>query len=555
MPTSTPADARPVRSVALVARELGLAEHEWVPYGRDKAKVLLHALEARRDRPDGRLVVVTSITPTPAGDGKTTMTIGLGQALWKLGARAVIALREPSIGPTLGIKGGGTGGGRAQVVPMEDINLHFTGDFHAVTAAHNLLAAAVDSHLHHGNALGIDVRQVLWPRALDVNDRALRHVVIGLGGPRDGVPRESGFLITSASEIMATLCLAADLADLRRRLGRMLVAFAADGKPVVAEALGVTGALAALLRDAVHPNLVQTLEGTPALIHGGPFGNIAHGCNSVVATRMALKLGDLCLTEAGFAADLGAEKFFDIKCRLAGLRPDAAVLVTSARALKYHGGVAIKDVDREDGGALRRGLENLDAHVAIVRQFKVPVLVAINRFHADTEPEHRLIVEHCARLGVRAHVADVFAGGGEGGRDLARGLLDLVASERSNFQHLYALDEPVKAKLETIATRVYGAEGVVYPKRVEQQIARAEALGYGQLPVCVAKTQRSLSDDPALLGRPRGFWITVTDLRISAGAGFLVAITGDITTMPGLPRHPNAEQLDVTPDGTITGLF
>jgi formate--tetrahydrofolate ligase len=548
MPTST-------RPIADIARELGLAAEEWLPYGRDKAKVLLPALRARNGKPDGKLVVVTAITPTPAGDGKTTMTIGLGQALWRVGARPVIALREPSIGPTLGMKGGGTGGGRSQVVPMEDINLHFTGDFHAVTSAHNLLAAAVDNHLHHGNALGMDVRQVLWGRVLDLNDRALRNVVVGLGGRMDGVPREAGFLITSASEIMAALCLAEDLSDLKARLGRMLVALKPDGTAVLADELKVTGAMAALLRDAVHPNLVQTMEGTPALVHGGPFGNIAHGCNSVVATRMALKLGDICLTEAGFATDLGAEKFFDIKCRLAGLRPDAAMIVATARALKYHGGVPLTELGKENVEALVRGLDNLEAHVACVRQFKVPVLVGLNRYPTDTEREYQAVLDRCGTLGVPAYVADVFGRGGEGGEDLARGLLKLLESERSAFAPLYPLDTPVKAKLETIATRIYGADGVDYPKKVDRQIAQAEALGYGRLPVCVAKTQRSLSDDPALLNRPRGFRITINDVRISAGAGFLVALAGDITTMPGLPRKPNAEGVDVTPDGVITGLF
>jgi formate--tetrahydrofolate ligase len=548
MPTST-------RPIADIARELGLAAEEWLPYGRDKAKVLLPALRARSGKPDGKLVVVTAITPTPAGDGKTTMTIGLGQALWRVGARPVIALREPSIGPTLGMKGGGTGGGRSQVVPMEDINLHFTGDFHAVTSAHNLLAAAVDNHLHHGNALGMDVRQVLWGRVLDLNDRALRNVVVGLGGRMDGVPREAAFLITSASEIMAALCLAEDLSDLRARLGRMLVALKPDGTAVLADELKVTGAMAALLRDAVHPNLVQTMEGTPALVHGGPFGNIAHGCNSVVATRMALKLGDICLTEAGFATDLGAEKFFDIKCRLAGLRPDAAMIVATARALKYHGGVPLPELGKENVEALVRGLDNLEAHVGCVRQFKVPVLVGLNRYPTDTEREYQAVLDRCGTLGVPAYVADVFGRGGEGGEDLARGLLKLLESERSAFAPLYPLDAPVKAKLETIATRIYGADGVDYPKKVDRQIAQAEALGYGRLPVCVAKTQRSLSDDPTLLNRPRGFRITINDVRISAGAGFLVALAGDITTMPGLPRKPNAEGVDVTPDGVITGLF
>jgi len=548
MPTST-------RPIADIARELGLATEEWLPYGRDKAKVLLPALHARSATPDGKLVLVTAITPTPPGDGKTTMTIGLGQALARMGQRPVVALREPSIGPTLGMKGGGTGGGRSQVVPMEDINLHFTGDFHAVTSAHNLLAAAVDSHLHHGNALGMDVRQVLWRRVLDVNDRALRNVVVGLGGRMDGVPRETGFLITSASEIMAALCLAEDLSDLRARLGRMVVALKPEGGAVLADELKITGAMAALLRDAVHPNLVQTMEGTPALVHGGPFANIAHGCNSVVATRMALKLGDICLTETGFGTDLGAEKFFDIKCRLAGFRPDAAMIVATARALKYHGGVPGPELGKENLEALVRGLDNLEAHIACVRQFKVPVLVGLNRYPTDTEREHQAVLDRCATLGVPAYVADVFGRGGEGGEDLARGLLKLLDSERSAFAPLYALDAPVKVKLETIATRIYGADGVDYQKKVDRQIAQAEALGYGRLPVCVAKTQRSLSDDPTLLNRPRDFRITINDLGISAGAGFLVALAGDITTMPGLPRKPNAEGVDVTPDGVITGLF
>jgi len=438
---------------------------------------------------------------------------------------------------------------------MEDINLHFTGDFHAVTSAHNLLAAAVDNHLHHGNALGMDVRQVAWKRILDVNDRALRNVVVGLGGRLDGVPREAGVLITSASEIMAALCLAEDLSDLKARLGRMLVALKPDGTAVLADELKVTGAMAALLRDAVHPNLVQTMEGTPALVHGGPFGNIAHGCNSVVATRMALKLGDICLSEAGFATDLGAEKFFDIKCRLTGLQPDAALIVATARALKYHGGVPVPELGKENVEALVRGLDNLEAHVGCIRQFKVPVLIGINRYPTDTEREYQAVLDRCGRLGVQAYVADVFGRGGEGGEDLARGLLKLLETERSAFAPLYPLDAPVKAKLETIAKRIYGADGVEYQKKVDRQIAQAEALGYGRLPVCVAKTQRSLSDDPTLLNRPRGFRITINDLRISAGAGFLVALAGDITTMPGLPRKPNAEGVDVTPGGVITGLF
>ncbi len=556
MPTSIPPprDRSAPRPIAEVAGDLGLAEDEWVPWGRDVAKVAPGALAARRGRPEGKLVVVSSVTPTPAGDGKTTIAIGLAQALCRGGARAVVALREPSIGPTLGLKGGGTGGGRSQVVPMERINLHFTGDLHAIAAAHNLLAAALDNHLHHGNALGIDPRQVLWQRTLDINDRSLRHIVVGLGGRADGVPRESGFLITAASEIMAALCLAEGLPDLRERLGRMIVAFTPAGQPVPAAALGVTGAMTALLRDATDPNLAQTLEGTPALIHGGPFGNIAHGCSSVVATRLALTLGDICLTEAGFGTDLGAEKFFDIKCRAAALIPDAAVLVASVRALKYHGGAPIAALAADNAEALARGLANLDAHVECVRQFGVPLVVALNRYHGDAEREHATVLEHCGRLGVAAHVADVFARGGEGGGELASGLKRLLASEPTRFAPLYPLGQPVPAKLDTIARRVYGADGVIYQPRAERRIAEIEALGYGGLPICVAKTPRSLSDDPARLGRPKGFRITVTDVEISAGAGFLVARTGDVQTMPGLPRRPNAEAVDVAPDGSITGL-
>jgi len=535
------------RAVGEVAREIGLAEDEWIPYGRTKAKIPLAALRTRRNRPDGKLVVVSSITPTPAGEGKTTITVGLGEALWRVGSRAVIALRQPSIGPTLGQKGGGTGGGRAQVVPMEEINLHFTGDFHAVTTAHNLLAAALDNHLYHGNDLGIDPRQVLWRRVMDMNDRALRQVVLGLGGRAQGFPREDGFLITAASEVMALLCLAEDLDDLKARLARMLVAFTFAGKPILAGELGVTGAMAALLRDAIQPNLVQTLEGTPALVHGGPFANIAHGCNSVVATKLALKLGDVCVTEAGFGFDLGAEKFFDIKCRYAGLTPDAVVLVATVRALKYHG-------TGEDLAALERGMANLDKHVEAIRLFRVPLLVAINRLPSDTERELGAVIDHAARLGVKALVADVFARGGEGGVELARHLLDLFARERSQFTPLYDWGLPVREKIALIAGKMYGADGIFYPKPVERLIDRIQDLGFGGLPICMAKTPRSLSDDPELRGRPRDFWVTVNDVRISAGAGFLVPITGDILTMPGLPKHPNAERIDVTHDGAITGL-
>ena len=551
MPSVTPGRPRPITEVAA---SVGLADEELVPYGREIAKVSVRALGARRDAPSGKLVVVSSITPTPPGDGKTTVTIGLGQALWRIGRRAVIALREPSIGPCLGIKGGGTGGGRSQVLPADSINLHFTGDIHAVETAHNLLAACLDNHLYHDNALRIDPRQVLFRRAMDMNDRALREIVLGLGGRFQGYPREEGFLITAASEVMALLCLSEDLMDLKTRLGRILLGFTFDGRPVLAQDLKVTGAMAALLRDAIHPNLVQTLEGTPALVHGGPFANIAHGCNSVIATKLALKLGEICVTEAGFGFDLGAEKFFDIKCGYAGLRPDGVVLVATARALKYHGGVPMSAVDQEDLPAIKRGMANLEKHVEDIHLFGVPVVVALNRFPSDTDAELAAIVEHCAELGVPAVPANVFGEGGAGGEKLAATLMDVLARHPSQFRPLYDWAAPVKAKIHTIATRMYGAERVAYTKRAEGQIAQAETLGYGGLPICMAKTQRSLSDDPTLLGRPRDFTVTVSEVRISAGAGFLVPITGDILTMPGLPRVPSAERIDVGADGRITGL-
>ncbi len=544
-----------MKPIVEIAAGVGLAADELIPYGRYKAKVDVAALAARRDRPDGKLVVVSSITPTPPGDGKTTVTIGLGQGLTRRGRRAVIALREPSIGPCLGIKGGGTGGGQSQVVPADEINLHFTGDIHAVGSAHNLLAACLDNHLFHDNVLRIDPRQILFRRAIDMNDRALRQTVLGLGGRLQGYPREEGFLITAASEVMALLCLAEDLGDLKTRLGRILLAFTFDGRPVQAADLKVTGAMAALLRDAIHPNLVQTLEGSPALVHGGPFANIAHGCNSVLATRLALKLGEICVTEAGFGFDLGAEKFFDIKCGYAGLRPDAVVLVATARALKYHGGVPMSAVDREDLLAIKAGMANLEKHVEDIRLFGVPLVVALNRFPSDTDRELAAIVDHCAALGVEAVPAEVYARGGAGGEALAAALEAILAREPSRFRPLYDWGAPIKAKIETIATRMYGAERVVYGKRAEAQIAQAEALGYAGLPICMAKTQRSLSDDPTLLGRPRDFAVTVTELRVSAGAGFLVPLTGEIMTMPGLPRVPNAERIDVDAAGRITGLL
>jgi formate--tetrahydrofolate ligase len=542
------------RPIAEVAASVGLAEEEILPYGREIAKVPVQALVARRDAPSGKLVVVSSITPTPPGDGKTTVTIGLGQALGRIGRRAVVALREPSIGPCLGIKGGGTGGGGAQVLPAESINLHFTGDLHAVESAHNLLAACLDNHLYHDNALRIDPRQILFRRAMDMNDRALREIVLGLGGRFQGYPREEGFLITAASEVMALLCLAEDRMDLKTRLGRILLGFSFDGRPVHAQDLKVTGAMAALLRDAIHPNLVQTLEGTPALVHGGPFANIAHGCNSVIATKLALKLGEICVTEAGFGFDLGAEKFFDIKCGYAGLKPDGVVLVATARALKYHGGVPMTAVDLEDLPAIKRGMGNLEQHVDNIRLFGVPVVVALNRFPTDTEAELAAIVEHCAALDVRAVPANVFGEGGAGGERLAAALIDALDREPSRFRPLYDWKAPVKTKIHTIATKMYGAERVAYTKRAEGQISQAEKLGYGGLPICMAKTQRSLSDDPTLLGRPRDFTVAVNEVRISAGAGFLVPITGDILTMPGLPRVPNAERMDVDTEGRITGL-
>ena len=545
-------ESRPIEEIA---RAFGLDESEWVPYGRLIAKINISAIRARQDRPDGKLVVVSCITPTPAGEGKTTVTIGLGQGLQRVGKRVVIALREPSIGPTLGIKGGGAGGGRSLLIPMEQINLHFTGDFHAVTSAHNLLAAMIDNHIFHGNALRIDPRQILWRRVMDMNDRALREIVLGLGGKQQGFPREDGFLITAASEVMALLCLAQDLNDLKARLSRILVALTFDGAPVLAGALNATGAMAALLRDAIHPNLVQTSEGAPALVHGGPFANIAHGTNSVIATKLGLKLGDYCVTEAGFGFDLGAEKFFDIKCAYANLRPDAVVLVATARALKYHGGVPVKDLDRENLGAIRKGMENLEKHVEAIRLFKVPEIVAVNRFGSDTERELALIQERCAALGVRSEITDVYARGGEGGEALARGLVSLVDQESSAFTPLYEWSLPIKEKIAIIAEKMYGAGEVVYTRQGDRQVAQAEALGYEALPICMAKTPRSLSDDPALYGRPRDFTVTVSELRISAGAGFLVAITGEIMTMPGLPAVPNAERIDVDADGRITGLF
>ena len=523
-------------------------------YGRYKAKIDNRFLK-ETNRPDGKLVLVTAITPTPAGEGKTTTTVGLADGLRRIGRNAVVALREPSLGPVFGIKGGAAGGGYAQVVPMEDINLHFTGDFHAIGAANNLLAAMLDNHIQQGNALGIDVKRITWRRCVDMNDRQLRSIVDGLGGRMQGVPREDGFDITVASEVMAVLCLASDIPDLKARLGRIVVGYTYDDAPVTAADLKAAGAMAALLKDALKPNLVQTLEHTPALIHGGPFANIAHGCNSVTATRMALKLGDYAITEAGFGADLGAEKFLDIKCRMAGLKPDAVVVVATVRALKHHGGAARAELGREDLAALERGLPNLLQHVDNIKNvFGLPCVVAINAFPTDTAAELRLVEEKCRELGVSVALSEVWAKGGAGGTALAEEVVRLC-EQPSDFRYSYALGGSIEEKLETICRRIYHADGVVLTPAAQKQVRRLTELGFGELPICMAKTQYSFSDDPSLLGAPRGFTVTVRNLKVSAGAGFLVALTGDIMTMPGLPKVPAAERIDVDENGRISGLF
>ena len=523
-------------------------------YGRYKAKIDNRFLK-ETNRPDGKLVLVTAITPTPAGEGKTTTTVGLADGLRRIGRNAVVALREPSLGPVFGIKGGAAGGGYAQVVPMEDINLHFTGDFHAIGAANNLLAAMLDNHIQQGNALGIDVKRITWRRCVDMNDRQLRSIVDGLGGRMQGVPREDGFDITVASEVMAVLCLASDIPDLKARLGRIVVGYTYDDAPVTAADLKAAGAMAALLKGALKPNLVQTLEHTPALIHGGPFANIAHGCNSVTATRMALKLGDYAITEAGFGADLGAEKFLDIKCRMAGLKPDAVVVVATVRALKHHGGAARAELGREDLAALERGLPNLLQHVDNIKNvFGLPCVVAINAFPTDTAAELKLVEEKCRELGVSVALSEVWAKGGAGGTALAEEVVRLC-EQPSDFRYSYALGGSIEEKLETICRRIYHAGGVVLTPAAQKQARRLTELGFGELPICMAKTQYSFSDDPSLLGAPRGFTVTVRNLKVSAGAGFLVALTGDIMTMPGLPKVPAAERIDVDENGRISGLF
>ncbi|SHN70667.1 formate--tetrahydrofolate ligase [Desulfitobacterium chlororespirans] len=544
-----------MKPITEIAQGLDLLEDEIELYGKYKAKVSFSAWERLKDKPDAKLILVTAINPTPAGEGKTTTTVGLGQAMSKIGKNAMIALREPSLGPCFGVKGGAAGGGYAQVVPMEDINLHFTGDFHAITSTHNLLAALLDNHLQQGNLLNIDPRQIVFRRVMDMNDRALRKIVIGLGGRTEGIPRENGFDITVASEIMAILCLAKDLMDLKERFGRIVVAYTYDGKAITAHDLEAEGAMALLMKDAIKPNLVQTLENTPVFIHGGPFANIAHGCNSVVATRMAMKLADYVITEAGFGADLGAEKFYDLKCRFAELKPAATVIVATVRALKMNGGVAKEDLGPENLEALAKGIVNLEKHIENIGKFGVPAVVAINRFPTDTDAELEFVAERCRQLGAEFALSEVFTKGGEGGIELAKAVLNIVDNKESNFHVLYELDLPIAKKIETICKEVYGADGVNFTKEALTSMKKYEELGYGQLPICMAKTQYSLTDDQNVLGRPSGFTITVRELRLSAGAGFLVAITGAIMTMPGLPKRPAALRMDIDAAGRITGLF
>ena len=538
-----------------VAKQLGITEDELDFYGKYKAKFTDELWDRVKDNPNGKLVLVTAINPTPAGEGKTTTTVGLGQAFGKLGKKAVIALREPSLGPCFGIKGGAAGGGYAQVVPMEDLNLHFTGDFHAITSANNLLAALLDNHIQQGNALRIDTKQVIWKRCLDMNDRALRNIVIGMGKKADGVVREDHFIITVASEIMAILCLADNMDDLKARLGRIIVAYDYDGNPVTAEQLKAVGAMAALLKDAIRPNLIQTLEHTPAIVHGGPFANIAHGCNSVRATKTALKLADYVITEAGFGADLGAEKFLDIKCRMAGLKPDAVVLVATVRALKYNGGVAKADLSAENVEALKKGIVNLEKHIENLQKYHVPVVVTLNRFITDSPAELAFVKEFCEARGAEFALSDVWEKGGEGGIELANKVLSTLETKESHFEPLYKDELSICEKIETISKEIYGAGSVTYDPAAKKAIAKIEAMGFGNVPVCMAKNQYSLSDDQTKLGRPEGFNINIREAYISAGAGFVVAITGTIMTMPGLPKTPAAERIDVDEAGKITGLF
>jgi formate--tetrahydrofolate ligase len=538
-----------------VAAKLGIQEEDIELYGRYKAKLSMGILNKLAKNPTGKLVLVTAITPTPAGEGKSTTTVGLAQGLAKLHKKVIVALREPSLGPVFGIKGGAAGGGYSQVVPMEDINLHFTGDFHAITSAHMLLSAMLDNHIQQGNKLNIDPRRIVWKRVVDMNDRELRNIVVGLGGKANGIPRQDGFDITVASEVMAIFCLSTSLHDLKERLAKIIVAYDYDGKPITCAMLKAQGAMAALLKDALKPNLVQTIENVPAIIHGGPFANIAHGCNSVMATKTALKLADYTVTEAGFGADLGAEKFFDIKCRYAGLKPDAAVIVATVRALKMHGGVPKTDLKTPNVEAVRKGLCNLEKHIANIKKYHVPLVVAINIFAQDTKEELQVVYDSCAKMGVHVALSDVFAKGGEGGIDLAKEVIKLVESGKADFKPIYPLEMSLKDKIATIAREIYGAKDVEYSKEANKALAEFTEHGYDKLPICMAKTQYSLSDNPALLGAPTGFTLQVKNCRISAGAGFIVVLTGDIMTMPGLPKVPAAEKIDVSDDGVISGLF
>ncbi len=547
------AQAATLRPIVEVAAELGLTPDELVPYGHTKAKISAAAIRART--PKGRLVLVTGINPTPAGEGKSTVTVGVSQALRRLGKKVVVCIREPSLGPVFGVKGGAAGGGYAQVIPMDEINLHFTGDFHAITSAHNLLSAMLDNHVHHGNALGLDPRRITWPRTIDMNDRSLRHIVVGLGGMNGGPSREDRFVIVPGSEIMAILCLAADLQDLEARLARIIVGITRDKKPVTAADLKASGAMTLLLRDAILPNLVQTLEGGPALVHGGPFGNIAHGCNSLVATKLGLALGDIVMTEAGFGADLGAEKFLNIKCRLGGLNPEAAVIVATVRALKMHGGIKKDALGTPDVAALLRGMANLEGHVKNLQKFGLPVIVALNRFSSDRPEEIDAVLTGARAWGVRAALSEVWAKGGAGGEAVAREVIAVLEEGKARFKPLYDVNLPIKKKIEIIATDIYGAAGVDYTAAADRSIAQCEAMGLGGTPVCIAKTQYSFSDDPTKLGRPTGFRISIRDVTASAGAGFVVALAGDIMTMPGLARTPSAESIRVHADGRIEGLF
>jgi formate--tetrahydrofolate ligase len=544
-----------MKPISQIADDLAILEEELELYGKYKAKLSPDLWKRVCKNQDGKLILVTAINPTPAGEGKTTTTIGIGQAMNKIGHKAIIALREPSLGPVMGVKGGAAGGGFSQVVPMEDINLHFTGDMHALTAANKLLSAAIDNHIHQGNSLGINPTQIVWKRAMDMNDRALRNIVVGLGGKTNGIPREDGFLITVASEVMAILCLSEDIEDLKKRLGKIIIGYTYEGAPVYAKDLKVNGAMALLLKDAIKPNLVQTLENTPALMHGGPFANIAHGCNSVVATKLGLKLADYCITEAGFGADLGAEKFFNIKCRYAGLKPDATVLVATIRAIKYNGGVDKNNLNTPNIKALEKGFLNVEKHLENIRKFGVPVVVAINHFHTDTDEEIQYVKERCKSMNVECAISEVFTKGGEGAKTLAQKIVDITKTTKSNFKPLYDSNLKIKEKIQIISKEIYGASGVEYMPSALKAIEKIESLGMDKLPICMAKTQYSISDNPSLLGRPEGFKITIREIKLSSGAGFIVAITGNIMTMPGLPKTPAAEKIDLDKSGVIYGLF